>query len=207
MKAKSTTGEFSAGLDGDGGLLPSSDARIADLRRFVAIAAQVVILFVVCRQFHLVGPNFITKLLPLAFFGFLEWTAGALPQWLAGLLVFLTVSAFVLLPFVDRSRPGTLGRRLWLAAFVLLILVWLLYRFGYKRKALLWQTLVAWMIIPISYVVSDPSENINWVHGFGREPQTWMPGPLFVGLLMVLFPLGLYLPTHLMLSRIFSEPH
>lgn len=62
----------------------------------------------------------------LAFFGFLEWTAGVLPQWLAGLLVFLAVSGFVLLPFFDRTRPGSLGRKLALAAAALLIFVWLL---------------------------------------------------------------------------------
>lgn len=87
------------------------------------------------------------------------------------------------------------------------ILVWLLYRLGYHRKAFLWQTLVAWLILPISYAVTDPSANINWVHGFGYEPQTWMPGPLYVALLMVLFPLVLYLPAHLLLSRLFPGPH
>lgn len=62
----------------------------------------------------------------LAFFGFLELTAGVLPQWLGGLVVFLAVSAFVLLPFVDRTKPGSLGRRLVLAGAALLIIAWLL---------------------------------------------------------------------------------
>ena len=63
----------------------------------------------------------------LAFFGFLEWTAGVLPQWVAGLVVFVAVSAFVLLPFFERTRPGTAGRRLAQAAAMALILVWLLF--------------------------------------------------------------------------------
>lgn len=62
----------------------------------------------------------------LACFGFLEWTAGVLPQWLGGLLLFLGVSAFVLLPFIDRTRPGSLGRRLSLAVAILLAVGWLL---------------------------------------------------------------------------------
>jgi hypothetical protein len=82
------------------------------------------------------------------------------------------------------------------------ILVWLVYRLGYERKALLYQTFLAWVILPLSYVVTDSSENINLVHGFGSEPQSWMPGPLFVALLMVLFPLAIYLPTHLLLSKL-----
>ena len=38
----------------------------------------------------------------------------------------LAVSAFVLLPFFDRTRPGSLGRKLALAAAGALILAWLL---------------------------------------------------------------------------------
>lgn len=87
--------------------------------------------------------------------------------------------------------------------FLPVVLIWLLYRLGYQRKALLYQTLLAWLILPISYALSDPSANINWVYGFGDEPQTFLPGPMYVALLMVLFPLGLYLPTHLLLSKLF----
>lgn len=87
------------------------------------------------------------------------------------------------------------------------ILVWLMYRLGYQRQALLYQTLLAWLILPITYVVTDPFANINWVHGFGPEPQTWMPGPLFVALLMVVVPLCLYLPTHILLSKMFADPN
>ena len=117
------------------------------------------------------------------------------------------------IPVVGTRYMFDAGTPLWVRGFssfhifMPLILVWLLYRLGYQRRALLWQTLVAWLILPISYYLGDPSENINWVYGFGREPQTWMPGPLFVALLMVLFPVGLYLPTHLLLSRLFPAPH
>ena len=63
----------------------------------------------------------------LGFFGFLEWTSPVLPQWLAGLLVFLAVSAFVGLPFFERTRTGSLGRKLAVAAAALLIVVWLVF--------------------------------------------------------------------------------
>jgi len=87
--------------------------------------------------------------------------------------------------------------------FLPAVLLWLLYRLGYQRKAVLYQTILAWFILPLSYALSDPLANINWVYGFGDEPQSWLPGPLYVALLMVLFPLGLYLPTHLLLSKLF----
>jgi hypothetical protein len=84
------------------------------------------------------------------------------------------------------------------------ILVWLVWRLDYDRKALYFQTFLAWIILPVSYAFTEPSENINWVFGFGHEPQTWMPGPLYVGLLMVLVPLVAYLPLHLLLNRLFG---
>jgi hypothetical protein len=85
-----------------------------------------------------------------------------------------------------------------------LLLVWLVYLLGYQRQALLYQTLLTWIGLPLTYVVTDPSANINWVYGFGREPQAWMPDPLFLVLLMVFIPLGFYLPTHLLLSKLFA---
>jgi len=88
-----------------------------------------------------------------------------------------------------------------------LVLVWLLYRFGYQRRALLWQTLLLWLVLPLTYALSDPAANVNWVHGFGGSPQILVPGPIFVLLLMVFFPVALYLPMHLLLSRMFPEPH
>lgn len=85
------------------------------------------------------------------------------------------------------------------------LLVWLVYRLGYERRALFYQMLVAWIVLPVTYVVTDPSTNINWVFGFGREPQTWMPSPLFLLLLMASIPLVFYLPTHLLLGKLFGD--
>jgi hypothetical protein len=84
------------------------------------------------------------------------------------------------------------------------LLVWLVYRLGYERQALLYQTLLLWIVLPLTYFVTDPSDNINWVYGFGREPQTWMPGTLYLALLMLIMPLCFYLPTHLLLGKLFG---
>ena len=85
------------------------------------------------------------------------------------------------------------------------LLVWLVYRLGYHRHALIWQTLLAWLVLAITYILTDPSANINWVYGFGREPQTWMPALLYLALLMLFIPLVIYLPTHLVLSKLFGR--
>jgi len=55
--------------------------------------------------------------------------------------------------------------------------------------------------------VSFPAQNINRVFGPGSEPQRWMPPLLYVViLLMVLLPLLVYWPTHLLLDRRFGLP-
>ena len=85
-----------------------------------------------------------------------------------------------------------------------LLLIWMLSQLGYDGRALLWQTLVAVMVLPLSYFLSNPRENVNWVYGFGEKPQSRVPAPLFVLFLMLLFPLGVYLPTHWLFDRIFE---
>ena len=86
-----------------------------------------------------------------------------------------------------------------------ILVVWLLYRVGYDRRALLWQTIVALVVMPISYLLTNPRENINWVYGLGEKPQHIMPEWLFVLSLMIGIPLLVYLPMHFLLGRIFPK--
>jgi hypothetical protein len=76
------------------------------------------------------------------------------------------------------------------------MLVWMAWRLGYDGRALWWQTAVAWVVLPLSWVVSDAEANINWVYGLADPPQTWMPPVVYVGVLMVGFVVVVYLPTH-----------
>jgi hypothetical protein len=84
------------------------------------------------------------------------------------------------------------------------VLVWMLYRLGYDGRALVAQTVFAWVVLALSYLLTDRSENVNWVYGFGDKQQKWMPPSVHVILLMVLLPLAIYLPSHLLLKRIFG---
>lgn len=84
-----------------------------------------------------------------------------------------------------------------------LLLLWMVYRLGYDERALLAQTVLAWLVLPVSYwVVTEDSENINWVRGLRGMPQKWMPGWLYLTLLMLALPLFIYLPTHLVLKKL-----
>lgn len=85
------------------------------------------------------------------------------------------------------------------------LLLWLLHRFGYERRALFYQTVLAWLVLSITYLATEPSANINWIYGFGREPQTWMPERVYVVMLMICIPLLFYLPAHLVLSKLFGR--
>jgi hypothetical protein len=88
------------------------------------------------------------------------------------------------------------------------VLLWIIWRVGYDRRALAWQTLLAWVVLPVSFVVADPFENINMVYGlvdqWGR-PHVDPPLPVFG--LMVGLPLLIYWPTHALLIRLAARRH
>lgn len=87
--------------------------------------------------------------------------------------------------------------------FLAWVLVWLIYRLGYDRRALRAQTLITWVVLPVTYGFTDPSRNINFVFGFEVTGDIFPSGPLWVALLMVALPLLVYLPTHLLFIRMF----
>jgi hypothetical protein len=80
------------------------------------------------------------------------------------------------------------------------LLVWMVIRYGYDRRALVIQTLVCWIVVVASYFISTREENINWVFGLGEWPQPW-PAPVYLAALMIAMPVLFYLPTHLVLLR------
>jgi hypothetical protein len=82
------------------------------------------------------------------------------------------------------------------------LLVWMIWRFGYDRRAMPVQTLLCWIVLPASYFISTPEENINWVYGLASHPQTFLPAAAYLLLLMAAIPLCVYLPTHLLLRRL-----
>jgi hypothetical protein len=55
----------------------------------------------------------------------------------------------------------------------------------------------------VTYAVTDPAKNINWVFGFGHPPRRRFSPRVHLLALMLGFPLLVYLPTHLMLRAIF----
>ena len=88
--------------------------------------------------------------------------------------------------------------------FLPLILLYSLRQLGYDSRGLLAQIILSWVILPASYLFTEPAKNINWVYGIREIPQTWMPEIIYLLLLMVLFPLLIFWPTHVLLKAVFK---
>jgi len=84
------------------------------------------------------------------------------------------------------------------------ILIWYVYRLGYDSRAFLVQTFSAWVVLLLSFFLTKPKDNINWVYGFGKKPQTRLPKVIHLLLLMLGLPVLVYLPSHLVLKRLFG---
>jgi hypothetical protein len=103
----------------------------------------------------------------------------------------------------DATKPRFL-RALSLFHVVLpIVLVWAVARLGYDPRAWRWQTLVALMVLPVTYAITDAEDNVNWVYGPGHTRQSWMHPLAYLALEMVTFPVIFYLPVHLLLRAVF----
>jgi len=78
------------------------------------------------------------------------------------------------------------------------MLLWAVRRLGYDRSAWKWQTLTTCVVAPINYFWR-PEYNVNWARGVGHE-QHVMPGWLYLLGYLVVAPLFVYWPTHLLLK-------
>jgi hypothetical protein len=79
------------------------------------------------------------------------------------------------------------------------LLFWLVWRLGYDGRALVVQTVFAWCVLFICRLATKPEQNINWAFAPGKGKKPWPSPRLYLVLLMIGFPVCLYLPTHLLL--------
>jgi hypothetical protein len=95
-----------------------------------------------------------------------------------------------------------------------ILILWLLWRVGYDRRALLLQTICGVSLLLVCYFCFLPPEvhsarafNINYVFGLDENhAQTKFPPLEWFGMLIVVIPVVLYVPAHLALSKLFSKP-
>lgn len=86
------------------------------------------------------------------------------------------------------------------------LLIFLLRRLGYERRALRAQTALAWIVLPVCYFFTPPALDLNWVFGLFGKTQNWMPGGLYLLATMAGYVLLLYVPTHALLSWTIRRP-
>ena len=104
----------------------------------------------------------------------------------------------------DPTKPRYLRAISLFHVILPIVLLWMVAVLGYDTRALLAQTALAWIVLPLSYWLGNPKvENLNWVFGWKAEPQTSIPPLAYLGLVMIGFPLLIFLPTHLALLQVF----
>lgn len=81
------------------------------------------------------------------------------------------------------------------------LLLWAVKRLGYDRRGWKLQTAITWVLLPATWLLIGPDRNINWVWKPFDKPQELLSPPLYLLALCFLYPLLLYLPTHLILRR------
>lgn len=80
------------------------------------------------------------------------------------------------------------------------LVLWLLVRWGYDERAILAQTVLAWVVLALCYRLTPRAENVNWVFGVGPACNTYgMPLWKYRVVQAVVLPVGVFLPTHLAL--------
>lgn len=102
----------------------------------------------------------------------------------------------------DTANPYYLRALSLFHIFLPVLLVWMIAKLGYADSALFGQTLLAWVVLLLTYRFADPKLNVNWVRSFGGfRPRTH---PLaYLAFLMIGFPVVVYLPMHLTLMVLF----
>jgi hypothetical protein len=127
--------------------------------------------------------------------------------WLADLLTRLAIGVFLTgwthymfqpdIPPVIRALSLFHG---WLP----LLLLWAVWQLGYDGRGWVAQSLLAWVVLPVCYLFTDPVRALNGVFGpSGQHPQTWVAPWLWLAFMMLFYPLGVFLPTHLLLRQLF----
>lgn len=87
---------------------------------------------------------------------------------------------------------------------LLLVLLWAVWRLGYDTSVLPWAVAMAWVVLPVTRLVSGPERNINHVY---RLPVPWgaeLTSGQRLAVLMVGVPLLFHLPAHLLLWGLFG---
>jgi hypothetical protein len=78
------------------------------------------------------------------------------------------------------------------------IWIWYLYKWGYDKRAIVWATILNWIVLITTYLCTNPAYNINWV--FMPYKYQWNISPIiWLACMMIGFPLFIIMPMHYIL--------
>jgi hypothetical protein len=96
----------------------------------------------------------------------------------------------------DATKPLFLRLLSLFHVCVPVLLLWAIARLGYDRRGWRLQAAFTALLLPTTFLLTDPADNINWIwRPFGIE-QAVVPAPVFMLFIIWALPLLLYLPTH-----------
>ncbi len=81
------------------------------------------------------------------------------------------------------------------------VIIFMLLRFGYDQRALLAQSLLALIIIPLTYALTLPEDNINWVYGVDKV-QTSLPPFVYLIFLAATMIFLVFVPMHFLFKKL-----
>jgi hypothetical protein len=105
----------------------------------------------------------------------------------------------------DPENPGWVRALSLFHVLLPVIQLWGLRRLGYDARAWKYQAALGCVVLFLTYAVTGPETNINWVYGLNAAPQSWLPAPFYLAALMLVYPTLVCFPTHLVLKRLFPE--
>jgi hypothetical protein len=79
------------------------------------------------------------------------------------------------------------------------LLLWAISRLGYDPRGWKFQTLMAWIVVPINYFWR-PEQDVNWARGLFFREQHAVPGWAYLFIYLTVVPIFVYFPTHLFLD-------
>jgi hypothetical protein len=85
------------------------------------------------------------------------------------------------------------------------LLLWALYRLGYDRRGLSLQLAIALSAF-IASRFAPPDQNMNYAFTDPFVHRAWGPAPVHIVVAFLFMLVVVYLPTHLVLKRLFSPP-
>lgn len=100
-------------------------------------------------------------------------------------------------------RLSLYGRAISLYHFYIpILLAWIVFKLGYDKRAIAAQSILSSIVLLISFTLTDPASNINWVYGVAQQAQTYVPAGIYLIAEMIFIPIVFYLPMHFLLIKL-----